>query len=200
MSMALPLLLAKSVSAATFDRLCAISAPGNACIFSVKAAAAGTISVSTRACIGGQRWRVTIARSNSSEVVSQIGTGSTTAFTGRAVRSTSTGTGFRVIVTIESPAPADFAGAMIVRFSGPFTTAGGPRPNGDPNGNSVLVSSSDGSPAQLPPLACDRDFARSLPVFVAPVLPQLPPTSTLLPPTTVFLSPTPTVGFGASGL
>ena len=190
-----PLLFAESTQAATFDRACAITAPGDACIFSVKASAAGTISVATRACTGGQRWRVTIARANSSEVVSQIGTGTTTAFTGRAVRSTSKGTGFLVVITIESPAPADFAGAMIVRFSGPFTTASGPRPNG----NSALASSANDFFAQSPFLACDRSIVRSLPVIVAPFVPQLPPTNTLLPPTTVFLSPTPTVGFGVSG-
>jgi hypothetical protein len=195
-------LLANKGEAATFDRNCVITASGSACMFTIQATAAGNLSVSTRACVVGQRWRAIIAKINTGEVVSQVSTGSITAFTGRAVRSTTIGAKFVVIVSIESPVLNNFAAAVVIRFAGAFTTVAGPRPNGA----GVL----------LPSAACGVDQSRltvggtfitrpTIPI-VPPLVPSmpattvlLPPTSTLLPPTSIFLSPTTMFGTGTAG-
>jgi hypothetical protein len=183
-------LVVKKADATTLDRTCSITASGGACIFSIKAISAGNLSVSTRACINGQRWRITIAKINTGETVSQVGSGSVITFTGRAVRSTTKGANFLVIVSLEWPVLNDFSGAVVIRFVGPFTTVGGPRPN-DASG---LLLSSGCTLTRRPILVCDRIDTRTTPVFALPVLPSMPGTTTLLPPTNFFLSPTTTVG------
>ena len=87
----------------------------------------------------------------------------------------------------------DFSGAVVIRFVGPFTTVGGPRPN---DASGLLLSS--GCTLTRPILVCDRIDTRTTPVFALPVLPSMPGTTTLLPPTNFFLSPTTTVGVGAT--
>ena len=171
--------LAKEAGATTFDRVCSITGSGGACIFSFNAIAAGNVSVSTKACAFGQRWRTTIARFNTGEAVSQVGNGSIVAFTGRAVRSTTKGAKFLVIVTLESPVLNNFSGAVIVRFTGPFTTVAGPRPS---DGSGLFLSSGS-SAGPLPLLGCDLSSSRSTAVFVAPIIPQAPArTSSFRPP------------------
>ena len=193
---------AKEAGAATFDRVCSITGSGSACIFSFNAATAGNVSVSTRTCASGQRWRNTIARLNTGEAVSQVGSGSITTFTGRAVRSTTKGAKFLVIVSLESPALDNFSGAVIVRFTGPFTAVAGPRPS---DGNRLFVSAGS-SASPLPLLGCGLGSTRTTPFFVAPIVPQapatntfLPSTSTFLPSTSTFLMPMTTFGTGATG-
>jgi hypothetical protein len=188
-------LVAKFANGATLDRACSITAPGGACMFTVRAAATGNLSVSTRACVRGQRWRTVIAKINTGETVSQVGTGNAAAFTGRAVRSAAKGANFLVIVSFEWPAPENFSGAVVTRFTGPFATVLGPRPN---------------AAVGLPPLpdcsahpslvtAGDRGDAQAGAVFAAPLLPSPLATNTLLPPTTVLLSPAAPLGTAATG-
>ena len=120
-------------------------------------------SVSTRACTGGLRFRTIIARINTGEIVSQVGTGSAVAFTGRAVRSTRKGFRFLVIVPLESPVLSNFSGAVVVRFAGPFTTVAGPRPSDAEGGLQV----SDCSVATPSCRSVFEPSAGSLPLLAA---------------------------------
>jgi hypothetical protein len=178
-------LVAKFVDGATIDRACSITAPGGACMFTVRATATGNLSVATRACVKGQRWRTVIAKVNTGETVSQVGTGNNAAFSGRAVRSAAKGANFLVIVSIEWPAPENFSGTVVTRFTGPFATVLGPRPNAAGG----LPPPADCRVLPLPVTVGDRGDAQAGAVFAAPLSPSPPATNTLLPPTTFLLSP-----------
>lgn len=115
--------------AATIDRSCSITASGDACIFTLRTMGSGHLSVSTKSRVPGQRWRTTIARLNAGETVGQVNAGSASAFTGAAVRSTARNTGFVVIVSLEGALRDPVNAGVLVRFTGPFVTVIGPRPN-----------------------------------------------------------------------
>jgi hypothetical protein len=175
------------VDARTLDLVCPITGSGDACIFSLTASGAGNLSVATRPCVAGQRWRATIARFNTGEVVSAVGRGDPNVFSGRVVRSTTRGTRFLVIVSLEAPSPSRAASAVVARLSGPFPEVAGPGPR-DRSGL-FLSFGSGGHPAVAP--GCVATGARPDAVFVAP--PPSPasgaflaPTGTLLPPVTTF--------------
>jgi hypothetical protein len=185
----------KKADATAVDRTCAITASGDVCIFTIKTNASGNLTVSTRACVNGQRWRTIIAKFNTGQTVSQVGAGSTVAFTGRAVRSTSKGANFLVIVTLEWPVLDPFSGASVVRFVGPFTSVTGPRPH---DAGELPVSFDCSIVPQLPTVG-DRSNFRSMPVFALPIQPSLPTTNTLLPPTNFLLPPTTNFESGISG-
>ena len=121
--------VALPTSAATIDRSCSITASGDACIFTLRTIGSGNLSVSTRSRVPGQRWRTTIARLNTGETVGQVNVGSAAAFTGAAVRSAARNAGFVVIVSLEGERRDPVNAGVLVRFSGPFVTVIGPRPN-----------------------------------------------------------------------
>ena len=181
-------------------------------MFSLTAIATGNLSVSTKACTGGLRFRTIIARINTGEIVSQVGTGSTVTFTGRAVRSTRKGFRFLVIISIELPVPSIFSDAVVIRFAGPFTTVAGPRAIHAERLLRALdcrvatpfltfderINLEPRSVFAVPDLTFgERTDLGSRPVFALPV-PSLPATNTLLPPTNFLLSPTPVFGTGVT--
>ncbi|MFO1048993.1 MAG: hypothetical protein U1E52_13965 [Geminicoccaceae bacterium] len=79
--------------------------------------------------MAGQRWRTTIARLSTGETVGRVNVGSAAAFTGAAVRSAARNAGFVVIVSLEGALRDPVSTGVLVRFTGPFVTVIGPRPN-----------------------------------------------------------------------
>ena len=206
--------VSKKTAATTLDRACTIESSGRTCIFSLTAIATGNLTVSTKACTGGLRFRTIIARINTGEIVSQVGTGSTVTFTGRAVRSTRKGFRFLVIISIESPVPSIFSDAVVIRFAGPFTTVIGPRAIHaerllralDCSVATPFLTFGERTDLELrsvfavPDLTFgERTDLGSRPVFAVPVVPSLPATNMLSPPTNLLLSPTTIFGTGVTG-
>ena len=186
---------ATDAAAVTAERICAVTGSGAACTFSLTTTAAGNLNVATKPCVAGQKWRATIAKFNTGEVVSQVGDGRNDAFTGRAVRSTTKGARFVVIVSRVTPAQSSVAGAAVVRFTGPLSNVTGPQP---PGGSGLLLST--GAPATQQVLSgCNLGGTRASVLFRAPSAGRSPASSSLLPPTSTFLAPTTTLGIGSTG-
>ncbi len=100
------------------DRPATIDASGEGAIFDVKATAAGTLRVGTKAGRVGDRWRVTIVQANTNGGVSAVGTGSSTAFSGYVSRAVTANVQYLVIVTWDRPLPGTFPSSVTVRFTG----------------------------------------------------------------------------------
>jgi hypothetical protein len=101
------------------DRPASIEASGEGAIFDVKATAAGTLKVGTKAGRAGDRWRVTIAEvNNQTGEVSTVGSGSSTGFTNFASKTVAAGKLYVVLVTWERPLPGKFPAKVTVRFDG----------------------------------------------------------------------------------
>lgn len=103
---------------AAVDRPASIDASGEGAIFDVKATAAGTLRVGTKAGRVGDRWRVTIAQANVSGAVSAVGSGSSTAFDGYVSQAVAANVQYIVLVTWDRPLPGGFPAAVTVRFTG----------------------------------------------------------------------------------
>jgi hypothetical protein len=108
------------------DRPASIEYSGEGAIFDVKATAAGTLRVATKAGRVGDRWRVTIVQANTNGSVSAVGDGSATAFTGFISRAVSANVQYLVIVTLDRPLPGTFPAAVSVRFTGATDTTNPP--------------------------------------------------------------------------
>ena len=104
---------------AAIDKTSTVDASGDGSVYDLKATAAGTLRVCTKARHAGDRWRVTIAQSITAAGVSAVGTGSASAFTGCATQAVTAGTQYVVIVTWERPLPGTFPASVIVHFTGP---------------------------------------------------------------------------------
>lgn len=103
---------------AAVNRPASIEASGEGAIFDVKATADGTLRVGTKAGRVGDRWRVTIAKANSSGAVSAVGTGSSTTFSGYASLAVAANVRYVVLVTWDRPLPGTFPARATVRFTG----------------------------------------------------------------------------------
>jgi hypothetical protein len=103
---------------AAVDRPASIEASGEGAIFDVKATAAGTLRVGTKAARVGDRWRVTIAQANGAGAVSAVGTGSSTAFSGFVSQTVAANVQYIVLVTWDRPLPGALPGSVTVRFTG----------------------------------------------------------------------------------
>lgn len=115
-----PLVLAK------IDRPATIEASGEGAIFDVKATAAGTLRVGTKAGRVGDRWRVTIVQANGSGAVSAVGSGSSTGFSGFVSRSVKKNVQYIVLVTWDRPLPGTLPASATVRFTGATNAANPP--------------------------------------------------------------------------
>jgi hypothetical protein len=116
------------ILAITGSRQCQLGAPGDACIFDLRATGSGTLQVCTKATRSGQRWRATIVQVLATGAVSAVGTGSTTAWTGCVSRNIVSGVNYEVLVTYERPLPGTFPTSVDVRFTGTGSaTVSGPR-------------------------------------------------------------------------
>lgn len=114
------LVLSAALSAqAAIDRPATIDASGEGAIFDVKATAAGTLRVGTKAGRVGDRWRATIVQANTTGGVSAVGIGSSTAFSGYISRAVAANVQYLVIVTWDRPLPGTFPASVTVRFTGP---------------------------------------------------------------------------------
>ena len=100
------------------DRPACIENSGCGAIFDVKATAAGTLRVGTKAGRVGDRWRVTIVQATAAGGVSAVGSGSSTAFSGFISRAVSANVQYIVIVTWDRPLPGTFPACVTVRFTG----------------------------------------------------------------------------------
>jgi hypothetical protein len=108
-----------SADAQGLVRPCGIGSAGDACIFDIEALANGTLIVDTRATSPAQRWRTAIAVAGSAAITSNIGSGSTSAFSGRVSRTVAAGRKYEVVVVYEGPLAPAFPTTVDVRFSGP---------------------------------------------------------------------------------
>jgi hypothetical protein len=108
------------------DRPASIEYSGEGAIFDVKATAAGTLRVGTKAGRVGDRWRVTIVQATTAGGVSAVGDGSATAYTGFISRAVAANVQYLVIVTLDRPLPGTFPAAVSVRFTGATDTTNPP--------------------------------------------------------------------------
>ena len=104
---------------AAVDKTSSIEASGEGSVYDLRATAAGTLRVCTKARKAGDRWRVTITQAITAGGVSGVGTGSTAAFTGCVSQTIAVGVQYLVIVTWERPMPGVFPTSVIVHFTGP---------------------------------------------------------------------------------
>jgi hypothetical protein len=104
---------------AAVDKTSGIEASGEGSVYDLRATAAGTLRVCTKARKTGDRWRVTITQAITAGGVSGVGTGSTSAFTGCVSQTIALGAQYLVIVTWERPMPGVFPASVIVHFTGP---------------------------------------------------------------------------------
>jgi type 1 fimbria pilin len=140
---------------AAVDRPASIEASGEGAIFDVKATAAGTLRVGTKAGRVGDRWRVTIVQANGAGAISAVGSGSSTAFSGYASRSVTANVQYIVLVTWDRPLPGTFPANVTVRFTGTTDAS-----------NPPVVQLNNGSLASIaprlirwpePPPSCPKD-------------------------------------------
>jgi hypothetical protein len=103
---------------AAVDRPASIEASGEGAIFDVKATAAGTLRVGTKAGRVGDRWRATIMQANGAGSISAVGSGSSTAFSGYASRNVTANVQYIVLITWDRPLPGTFPANVTVRFTG----------------------------------------------------------------------------------
>ena len=108
------------------DRPASIDYSGEGAIFDVKATAAGTLRVGTKAGRVGDRWRVTIVQATTAGGVSAVGSGSSTAFSGFISRTVAANVQYIVIVTWDRPLPGTFPASVTVRFTGATDTTNPP--------------------------------------------------------------------------
>jgi hypothetical protein len=111
---------------AAIDRPASIEASGEGAIFDVKATAAGTLRVGTKAGRVGDRWRVTIVQANGAGAMSAVGSGSSTAFSGYASRNVTANVQYIVLITWDRPLPGTFPAKVTVRFTGTTDTVNPP--------------------------------------------------------------------------
>ena len=104
---------------AAVDKTSSIEASGEGSVYDLRATAAGTLRVCTKARKAGDRWRVIITQAITAGGVSGVGTGSTAAFTGCVSQTIAVGVQYLVIVTWERPMPGVFPASVIVHFTGP---------------------------------------------------------------------------------
>jgi hypothetical protein len=101
-----------------------IAATGDGCVFDLRATANVLLRVDTRSILNdGQRWRATLVEVGINEPApSNVGTGSTTNFTGLVQRQLESGKRYELVVTYERPltgAAAVFPATVRVRFRFP---------------------------------------------------------------------------------
>ena len=125
--------------AAPITHSCTFGAPGDGCIFDVVATGGGNLQADKRADATGERWRTTVAIVDTKTVLSNVGTGSTSSYTGLVKRTVANGKRYNVAVLYEAPLPGTFPTTVEVRFQGTaldqdhVTIAGlRPRGSGDP--------------------------------------------------------------------
>ena len=94
--------------AAPITRSCTFGAPGDGCIFDVVATGGGNLQVDTRARATGELWRTPVAIVGTKTVLSTVGTGSTSSFTGLVKRTVASGKSYNVAVLYEAPLPGTF--------------------------------------------------------------------------------------------
>jgi hypothetical protein len=123
-------------------KTCTLEAPGDACIFDLTTIRAGSLRVCTTASRNGDRWRSTIARTNTNGAQSAVGTGSTTNCTGAVTVPVVSGGNYEAIITYERPLPGIFPKNVRVTFSGPLPSVPNPRRNR--TGTIVEACGSDG--------------------------------------------------------
>ncbi len=140
---------------AAVDRPASIEASGEGAIFDVKATAAGTLRVGTKAGRVADRWRVTIVQANGAGAVSAVGSGSSTAFSGYISRSVTANVQYIVLVTWDRPLPGTFPANVTVRFTGTTDTTNPPVVQLD-NGNLASITA---RPIRWPepPASCPGD-------------------------------------------
>jgi hypothetical protein len=93
----LTLMTAHALEAQTI-KSCVAGDSGDACIFDVTAIGDGTLTVDTKASKAGDRWRATIVRALKSAVITGVGNGSATQFSGVRSMKVVTGRVYEVIV------------------------------------------------------------------------------------------------------
>lgn len=99
---------------------CGFEGSGDACVFDVVATEHGVLAVDTKATTGGERWKASIAEMVDSPVPRiDVGSGSTTKFSGRIARGITMGKIYQVKVIYDSPLPGVFPTSATVRFTGP---------------------------------------------------------------------------------
>lgn len=130
--------------AVVVTKTCSFGAAGDACVFDLTATANGTLIVDTQASVTGQRWRATICQVLSPSCSSNVGTGTTSAFSGAATKAVVSGTQYIGAVTYDRPLPGSFPNSVTVRFNGPVTVPSLPRPRGSGRA-SVLPTVYNGS-------------------------------------------------------
>jgi hypothetical protein len=140
------------IEAAIF-KSCNFGASGDGCVFDVTATGSGMLEVDTRASRTSNRWRTIIVEVGQNPAVSNIGTGSTTAFTGLVTQAVVSGRKYEVIVIHERLTSGTFPAGVEVRFNGPVTVSG-PRPRSG-GGDGALPGLYGGV---YSPFAGHRDF------------------------------------------
>jgi hypothetical protein len=110
--------------AAPVVKSCNFGASGDGCVFDVPATGGGTLEVDTRAVSKRNRWRATIVELGQRPAASNIGTGSTTAFTGLVTQAVVSRRTYEVVVIHERLAAGLFPAGVEVRFNGPVTVSG----------------------------------------------------------------------------
>jgi hypothetical protein len=135
------LFMAQGAAAAPVVKPCQFGASGDGCIFDIRATASGTLTACTKAGRAGVRWRASAAQANipmsatpvnAPTVQSNVGTESTTTFTGCITRPVVAGTQYEVLVTYERPLPGTFPTSVDVQFTGPVTVPNPRRRSGGP--------------------------------------------------------------------
>jgi len=101
------------------ERGCNTGTSGDACVYDVVATENDSLTVATRANREGDLWRAMIVEVGTETTRSNVGTGSTTDFTGAATSPIVTGNRYEVIVIYEGPLPGTFPTSAVVQFTGP---------------------------------------------------------------------------------
>lgn len=109
-------------------KTCHLQAPGDGCVFDLSGSARAFLTADTRATVRGNLWRTTFSEAKYPGAISNVGTGSTTRFSGRVIGRVDLHGTYEVVVTLEPPLSQPFVPTSVeVRFSGPVAVAD-PRP------------------------------------------------------------------------
>lgn len=76
---------------------CELAAAGDGCVLDLTATGSDFVTIDTRAGTAADRWRATISEVNLPGAISNVGTGSATAFTGAVTRRVFSGKTYEVL-------------------------------------------------------------------------------------------------------
>jgi hypothetical protein len=120
---AFAMILSAPAAAQEVIKTCAFGASGEACIFDVTATADGLLGVDTKASAAGNKWRATTYLTGKKSAKSNVGSGSTSTFTGLVERKVQAGKQYELAVTYETPLPGTFPASVTVRVNGPVSVS-----------------------------------------------------------------------------